>query len=103
MIPKRSVEYTWGKDGKMTYDKAVNALVAAGLLDQAKVKTATSVLAGPSVEFTYPAWADALAQAGLIDKSEVGAATDAMEQAGVVEAKDDPDAFEAGLENAGIL
>ena len=87
----------------MTYEKAVNALVAAGLLDPAKVTAATAVLAGPSVEFTYPDWAEALAQAGLIDKAEVGAAADAMEQAGLAEADDDPDAFEAGLENAGIL
>ena len=45
----------------MTYEKAVKALVAAGLLDPAKVTAATAVLAGPSVEFTYPVWAEALA------------------------------------------
>ena len=61
----------------MTYEKAVKALIAAGLLDQAKETAATAILAGPSVEFTYPAWAEALAQAGLIDKAEVGAAAKA--------------------------
>jgi hypothetical protein len=65
----QSIQTLSGKDEKMTYDKAVNALVAAGLLDPAKVKTASSVLAGPSVEFTYPAWAEALAKAGLIDQA----------------------------------
>jgi hypothetical protein len=87
----------------MTYDKAVNALVAAGLLDQANVASAISALKSTSVEFTYPAWAEALARAGLIDKTEVDAAANVMEKAGQAEAKDDPDAFEAGLENAGIL
>ena len=87
----------------MTYEKAVKALVAAGLLDPAKVTAATAVLAGPSVEFTYPDWAEALAQAGLIDKAQVGAAADTMEHAGLAEADDDPAGFEKGLENAGIL
>jgi hypothetical protein len=87
----------------MTYEKAVNALVAAGLLDKADEASAISALDSSTEAFTYPAWADALAQAGLIDQAEVEAAADAMEQAGVAEAKDDPDAFEAGLENAGIL
>ena len=87
----------------MTYEKAVNALVAAGLLDQADATAAISALDSSTVEFTYPDWAQALAKAGLIDKSQVGAAADVMEKAGQAEAKDDPDAFEAGLENAGIL
>ena len=87
----------------MTYEKAAKALVAAGLLDQANVASAISALDSPTVEFTYPDWADALAKAGLIGKAEVGAAADVMEKAGWSEAKDDPDAFEAGLENAGIL
>ena len=87
----------------MTYEKAVNALVAAGLLDKADEAAAISALDSSTVEFTYPDWAQALAKAGLIDQAEVGAAADAMEQAGQAEAKDDPDAFEAGLENAGIL
>jgi hypothetical protein len=87
----------------MTYEKAVNALVAAGLLDQANVTSAISALDSSTVEFTYPDWAQALARAGLIDQAEVETAADVMEQAGQAEAKDDPDAFEAGLENAGIL
>ena len=87
----------------MTYQKAVDALVAAGLLDPAKATAATTVLAGPTVEFTYPDWAEALARAGLINEAEVATAADVMEQAGWAEAEDDPDAFEAGLEGAGIL
>ena len=87
----------------MTYQKAVDALVAAGLLDPAKATAAITVLAGPTVEFTYPDWAGALARAGLINEAEVATAADVMEQAGWAEAEDDPDAFEAGLANAGIL
>jgi len=87
----------------MTYEKAVNALVTTGLLDKADATSAISVLDSPSVEFTYPDWAEALAKAGLINKAEVGTAADTMENAGWAEATDDPDAFNAGLENAGIL
>jgi hypothetical protein len=87
----------------MTYDKAVQALAAAGLLDPAQVEAAVAVLNQSNVEFTYPDWAEALAKAGLIGAAEVDAAAQVMEQAGWAEAKDDPDAFEEGLEDAGIL
>ena len=38
----------------MTYEKAVNALVAAGLLDQADEAAAISALNSSTVEFAYP-------------------------------------------------
>jgi hypothetical protein len=87
----------------MTYEKAVQALVKAGLLDPAQVETAVTVLNQSNVEFTYPDWAEALAKAGLIGVADTDRAADVMEQAGWAEAKDDPEAFEEGLEDAGIL
>ena len=86
----------------MTYDKAVQALVTAGLLDPVQVETAVTVLNKPNVEFSYPDWAEALAEAGLIGAVEVDTAAEVMEKAGWAEAEDDPDAFKAGLEDAGI-
>ena len=86
----------------MTYGKAVNALVDAGLLDQADIGTAITALSSPSVEMTYPAWAEALVRAGLLTEANLEAAIAAMEKAGWAEAEDDPDAFEEGLEDAGI-
>lgn len=87
----------------MTYEKAAQALVAAGLLEPAQTATAVTVLNQSNVELTYPAWAEALANAGLIATAEIGTAADVMEQAGWAEAEDDPKAFDEGLENAGIL
>jgi hypothetical protein len=87
----------------MTYEKAVQALVTAGMLDQIEVETAVAALNKPNVEFTYPDWARALAKAGLIAKSDVDSAAVVMEEAGQKEAEDDPKAFDEGLENAGIL
>ena len=87
----------------MTYEKAVNALVDAGLLDKADASAAVAALAATSVEFTYPAWARALAQAGLVDRANVEAVASVMEEAGIAEAKDDPQAFKESLEDAGIL
>ena len=87
----------------MTYEKAVQALVAAGLLDPAQLETAVAVLNQPNVEFTYPDWAEALAKAGLIAAAEANTAAEVMEKAGWAEAENDPDAFEEGLEDAGIL
>ena len=87
----------------MTYEKAVQALVTAGLLDQSVKAAAVTALKQPSVEFTYPDWARALAKAGLIAKSDVDSAADVMEKAGQQEAEDDPESFDKGLENAGIL
>ena len=87
----------------MTYDKAVNSLVNAGLLDQDDAPAAAAAFASPSIEFTYPAWAEALAKAGLLDENNIEAATAAMEKAGGAEADTDPKSFEKGLEDAGIL
>ena len=87
----------------MTYEKAVNALVVAGLLDRADADAAVASLATPSVELTYPAWARALAQAGLLDGTNLDAATSVMEKAAIAEAKDDPQTFKEDLEDAGIL
>jgi predicted transcriptional regulator len=87
----------------MTYEKAVQALVTAGLLDKSQVKTAVTTLEKSNVEFTYPDWAEALAKAGLIKQSDVDSAADVMQEAGQKEMEEDPDAFDAGLENAGIL
>jgi len=87
----------------MTYDKAVDVLVNAGLLDKADADAAVATWAASSVAFTYPAWAQALAQAGLLDRANLEAATSVMEKAGIAEAKDDPQAFKESLEDAGIL
>jgi hypothetical protein len=87
----------------MTYEKAANALVDAGLLDQADVGKAIAALGSPSVEMTYPGWAEALVQAGLLAEANLAAAIAVMEKAGSAEAEDDSPGFEGGLENAGIL
>jgi hypothetical protein len=87
----------------MTYGKAVNALVDAGLLDQAEARRAIAVLGASSVEMTYPAWAEALARAGLLTEANTQAAIGVMEKAGDAEAEDDSSGFEEGLANAGIL
>jgi hypothetical protein len=87
----------------MTYEKAVKGLVAAGLLEPAWAETAVTVLKKPNVEFTYPDWAEALAKAGLIAAADTDTAADVMEKAGWDEAEDDPEAFDEGLENAGIF
>lgn len=96
------LEYTFGKV-EMTYEKAIEALIEAGLLDPEKKKYAVAALDSPAVEFTYPDWAEALVQAGLIEPSNVKAAANTMQKAGEAEVDQDPDAFEQGLENAGIL
>jgi hypothetical protein len=87
----------------MTYEKAANALVDAGLLDQADVGKAIAALGSPSVEMTYPGWAKVLVQAGLLTEANLEAAIEVMEKAGISEAKDDSPGLEEGLENAGIL
>lgn len=87
----------------MTHEKAVGALVDAGLLDEGDARAAVAALAASSVEFSYPAWARALSQAKLLDEANVEAAISVMEKAGTSEAEDDPTGFEEGLENAGIL
>ena len=87
----------------MTYEKAAKALVNARLLDELQVETAVTVLEKPNVDFTYPDWANALVRAGLIKQSEADKAANVMQEAGQMEMVDDPDAFDADLENAGIL
>lgn len=87
----------------MTYKKAADALVAAGLLAKANVPSAISALDTTSIGLTYSDWAQALAKAGLIDKTKIDAAADAMEAAGATEIKDDPTTFNEELEDAGIL
>ena len=87
----------------MTYEKAAQALVNAGLLNESQVETAVTILEKPNIDFTYPDWANALVRAGLIKQSEADKAANVMQEAGQVEMEDDPDAFEADLENAGIL
>lgn len=87
----------------MTYAKAMQVLVDAGLLDAGKVDAAVAVLKKPNVEFTYPDWAAALIKAGLLDAADADKAADVMEQAGWAEADTDRKAFDEGLENAGIL
>ncbi|MCB0226574.1 MAG: hypothetical protein KDI02_22970 [Anaerolineae bacterium] len=86
----------------MTFEKAVQALIAAGLLEPTQAQTAITTLQQPNVEFTYPDWAKALTKAGLIASTDTDTAADVMEKAGWAEAKDDPDAFREGLEGAGI-
>ena len=87
----------------MTYGKAVNALVDAGLLVQADARRAIAVLGASSVEMTYPAWAEALFRAGLLTEANTQAAIVVMEKAGDAEAEEDSSDFEEGLANAGIL
>jgi hypothetical protein len=72
----------------MTYEKAADALVDAGLLDQIDVGTAIAVLVSSSVEMTYLAWAEVLVRARLIDEASTEAAIGVMEKAGTAEAKD---------------
>ena len=87
----------------MTYEKAVNALVSAGLLAEADAPAAVKVLDSPSIDMTYPAWAEALVKAGLLDEANKEAATTAMEDAQWAEADDDPKGFDEDLAGAGIL
>ena len=87
----------------MTYEKAVNALVEAGLLAKDDLPAAVKALKSTSVEMTYPAWAEALVKAGLLDEDNIEAAASAMEDAQWAEADDDPDEFDEDLAGAGIL
>jgi hypothetical protein len=87
----------------MTYEKAAQALVNAGILAEDQVKAAMVALDQSNVEFTYPAWADALAKAGLIAEKDTAKAAGVMENAGWAEADDDPNEFDKGLESAGLL
>lgn len=72
----------------MTYEKAAQALVDVGILDQDQLKAAVLALQETNVEITYPAWADALAKAGLIAGKDTAKAVEVMEKAGWAEADD---------------
>jgi hypothetical protein len=87
----------------MTYEKAVNALVDAGLLIKADAPAAVKVLDTRSIDMTYPAWAEALVRAGLLDEANKEAAASTMDDAQWAEADDDPDEFDEDLAGAGIL
>ncbi len=87
----------------MTYEKAVNALVDAKLLDKEDTKAAVTALQAHSVEFTYPDWAAALEKAGLIKGKDVEKAAEVMQEAGDKEAKESGADYDDALRNAGIL
>lgn len=84
----------------MTYEKAIEALIAAGFLKDADREEAQAALASSRTDLTYPAWAKALADADLIRPSDAPAAAEVMEQAG---RQEDGDDLDQALENAGIL
>ena len=87
----------------MTYEKAVKALVDAGLMNQDHTDAAITALKGHSVEFTYPDWAAALANAGAIAQLDVDKAANVMMEAGEKEAEEGGEDFDNALRNAGIL
>ena len=66
----------------MTYEKAVKALIDAGLMSKDKREGAIKTLEAPSIEFTYPDWAQALANAGVIAGMDVDKAAAVMQEAG---------------------
>jgi hypothetical protein len=84
----------------MTYQKAIDALIAAGFLEDADREKAQTTLASTRIDLTYPAWAKALVDAGLVQPSDAPAAAGVMEQAG---REEDGDDLDQALENAGIL
>ena len=88
----------------MTFEIAIDALIAAGFLSEADRERALAVLSSSSTDFTYPAWAQALVDAGLVSPSESSAAADVMEQAARrLEDTESQDDLDQSLENAGIL
>ena len=87
----------------MTYEKAVKALIDAGLMSDDKREAAIQALAAHSVEFTYPDWAQALQEAGIIAGLDVDKAADVMQEAGYAEAEKGGEDFDEALRNAGIL
>ena len=86
----------------MTYEKAVKALINAGLMTEDKLEAAVEALEVPSVEFTYSDWADALYKAGVIAQLDVDKATEVMQAAGRKEAEEGGDDFDEALRDAGI-
>lgn len=87
----------------MTYEKAVKAVIDAGLMSKDKQEAALTALEDHSVEFTYPDWAQALSNAGVIAKLDVEKAADVMQKAGYKEAEEGGEDFDEALRNAGIL
>ena len=87
----------------MTYEKAVKALIDAGVMNEDKTDAAIAALENHSVEFTYPDWAAALANAGVIAQLDVDKAATVMEDAGHKEAEEGGEDYEDALRNAGIL
>ena len=87
----------------MTYEKAIKALIDAGLMSEDKSEAAIAALEAPSVEFTYPDWAQALLDAGVIAGLDVDKAADVMQEAGYAEAEKGGEDFDEALRNAGIL
>lgn len=88
----------------MTYELAIDALMAAGFLSEADRERALAALSSSSTDFTYPAWAQALVDASVIPGSEASAAADVMEQAArQLEETESQDDLDQSLENAGIL
>ena len=87
----------------MTYEKAVKALIDAGVMNEDKADAAIAALKGHSVEFTYPDWAEALAKAGVIAQLDVDKAATVMEDAGQKEAEEGGEDYDEALRNAGIL
>jgi hypothetical protein len=86
----------------MTYEKAVKALIDAGLMSEDKQVAAVKALEASSVEFTYPDWAEALYKAGLIAKLDIEKAAEVMQDAGRKEAQQGGDDFDEALRDAGI-
>jgi len=91
------------EEDSMTYEKAVDVLVEAGLLEEADGPAAVKALDSPTIDMTYPAWAEALVRAGLLDKANKQKAEQLMEKTGRAEAEENPEEFDEGLEGAGIL
>ena len=88
----------------MTYEKAIDALVAAGYLVVTDRERALSALSSNRTEFTYPSWAQALVDEGLIPQSEASAAAEVMKQAArQLEKTESEDDLDQTLENAGLL
>jgi hypothetical protein len=87
----------------MTYEKAVKALVDAGILNKSRSAEAIAALEKDSVEFTYPDWAAELMKAGLIARADQEKASVVMQAAGHEEAQKGGSDYEDALRNAGIL
>ena len=88
----------------MTYEKAIDALIAAGYLSEYDRERALSTLSSTRTEFTYPSWALALVDKGLIPQSEASAVADIMEKAAnQLEKTESEGDRDQRLENAGLL